>query len=381
MSVDEYEDVIDPSFDPITFSNDLLLATNSTPNELDLSTSIKRINFDIQNIDLQLDKISGEEHENLVQEIHQDVNSKQLLSQLSEPLNHINTSFQRLDKDLIKPYNDSIKLQDALKKIHSTAYLLRGVETFTQIIEQIEEISNSKNFDSTILKNNKTLLKLSNLYQNLQSHIDENSNLKSLKIIRDYETIAKSRKNHLIDLLINFIKQINEKTKLNENELSTLLQSLYILDSKSLIGTISSIINVNITVSSNLLIRSLNSPRSFDSTFKEVSNKGLLISKISQSLSVLKINEDKSLLNFILAQLELIDLLSTFWRDIAKNFGKKFKETYNKNTSVGKLLAQNKSQFKKSIHDAVINSDVLGKFDENSIELRMMINSVSALDK
>ncbi len=401
IDLSDYDTFLEPDFNPISFANDLLLATNSSQNELDLSTSIKRVKFDINNIDLNLEKISTDDHDNLIKEIHKSITSKELFQQITPQLDHVNSSYQRLEKDIIDPYKEATKIQDALKKLHSTSYLLRSVTYFLYLVQQIEDFSNSEEISNTIPNNSKIntklLVKLSKYHQQLNTHISKNPNLKSLRIVREYEPIAIERTRSLLQLLKNSIKSIDERSIKSKSdiELKETFQSLALLDKSELYNSIRELLSTNVIISVNFLTRVLNSPRNLENALDEVAKKGTLISNISKLLDQIDLNSitdveslstssqnnvsKKSLLNDLLDSLEIVNLLSVFWRDVAKKFELKFKETMNRGGPVAKSLSSYKEQIRASIIKKVTQSDA--SISKDGIEVRMMLNSVSTLER
>ncbi len=401
IDLSDYDTFLEPDFNPISFANDLLLATNSSQNELDLSTSIKRVKFDINNIDLNLEKISTDDHDNLIKEIHKSITSKELFQQITPQLDHVNSSYQRLEKDIIDPYKEATKIQDALKKLHSTSYLLRSVTYFLYLVQQIEDFSNSEEISNTIPNNSKIntklLVKLSKYHQQLNTHISKNPNLKSLRIVREYEPIAIERTRSLLQLLKNSIKSIDERSIKSKSdiELKEIFQSLALLDKSELYNSIRELLSTNVIISVNFLTRVLNSPRNLENALDEVAKKGTLISNISKLLDQIDLNSitdveslstssqnnvsKKSLLNDLLDSLEIVNLLSVFWRDVAKKFELKFKETMNRGGPVAKSLSSYKEQIRGSIIKKVTQSDA--SISKDGIEVRMMLNSVSTLER
>lgn len=381
-SLEDYAPLLDNNFSATSFANDLLLATNPVHHELDISTAIKRVKFDINDINLQLEKISSENHEALIQEIHKDQSIKGLFKDLSQPLDHINTSYQRLEKDLVQPYTEATKTQDALKKIHTTSYLLRSVTYFLYLIGQIESIHSNPSFEEHLKKNPKTMIKACNFHNQLKTHLDENVNLKSLKIIRDYEMIGSKRQQVLQEFIQSHIKSLNERTITQEPEATTktFILSLYTLDPELLSSTIKTVLANNVVMSVNLLTRVLNSPRNFDSALTDVLKKAKFIVKFSSILEAAQTPQSTSLLSEVLQRLELTSLLSTFWRDVAKTFEVKFSETMKRGGPVAKSLVSYKDSIRTSIKRTVMAS-AEGVIKPEGVEVKMMLNSVGSLDR
>jgi hypothetical protein len=379
---EDYEALVEDNFSPTNFANDLLIATNSTRSELDISTAIKRVKFDINNIDLELEKISAEDHESLIKGIHNDMAKKDFFAQLNSPLDHINTSYQRLEKDLLNPYNKAIKTQEVLKKIHTTSFLLRSVTHFLYLTQQIGELQSSPALEQTATKSPKILLKLANLHNQFKRLISDNPNLKSLKIIRDYDPIGLEKQRQLMDLIQSQIRSISDKNIYSapESTIRYYFLALYALDSRTLVDSVSTLLSNNVIMSVNSLTRVLTSPRNMNGALEEVLKKANLITKISQILKETHTeNNKKLLLDEVLQSMDISNLLSSFWRDVAKKFEPKFRETMLRGGPVAKSLISYKDQIRASIKRTVLSSDE--SLNPEGVEAKMMLNSVASLDR
>ncbi|KAH3682987.1 hypothetical protein WICPIJ_006047 [Wickerhamomyces pijperi] len=370
--ISEYETLFDPNFQCTTFANDLLLATNSLASELDISTSIKRVKFDIDNINTQLDKISGEEHTKLVHEIEQDTQAKKMFADLSTPLAQINTSFQRLDTDLIKPFNESVKCQDALKRIHQTATLIRAVDQFLVIVGKIEDITNIKNYDTVIIQNVKLLITLARLFHNLTHFLQTNGNLKSIKIIRDYQSIQTHKQQQLISLIQQPLRQLNEKSqqlRFNTDISATYLHSLYLLSPKLLTETITIILTIQITTSVNLLVRSLSSKNLFKQTMQEVSEKASFINQIVKLLdtNINCANGEVNILAEVSRTLGVKSYSVKFWKDVSVRFEPKFMEFIKAGSITVNAFRKDLPGLKQAVKEAVKSSQTDANDDSDLV--------------
>lgn len=375
--MEDYEGLIEDGFDAKGFANDLLIATNSSRKELDISTSIKRVRFDINNLELQMEKVSAEEHGSLINEIRVDMATKQMFEQLDQPLTHITSSYDRIQKDLLAPYNKALKTQEVLKKVHTTSFLLRSVTHFLLLIQQIQELQSAPQFLSTTSKHSSTLLKLANLHNQLDKHLAENPNLKSLKIIRDYEPVDFKQKLELKELITTQVRAISDKN-LDSTSMSY-LKALYALDQQYTLDTLKTILSNEVTISVNTLVRVLTSPRNISTALEQVLMRAKFIRKLSGYLHDTTLQSDKTLLSELLQSFELDSLLSVFWRNFAKKFEPKMRETMQRGGPVAKSLISYKDQIRSSIKRTVLQSD--NSLTDHGVEVRMMLNSVRSLDR
>lgn len=377
--LEDYEGLLGDNFDAQGFANDLLLATNATRSELDISTAIKRVKFDVNNIDLQLEKVSGEGHESLIKEIHTDIAVKTQFAQLSAPLDHVSTSYQRLDKDLLVPYDKAVKTQDVLKRIHTASHLLRSLTYFLHLVQQIEEIQSSPHFEQSV-KSPKTLFKLSNLHNQLKTHIEDHSNLKSLKVMRDYEPMAFEKQRQFRELIQGQLRSISDKSLDSQQIAHTKaqFQALYMLDPEAFAQTVSTLLSNSVTVSVNILTRVLTSPRNINFALDETLKRANVISRLAKVLGETAV-DNKTLLNEALGPLEVDSLVSAFWRDVARKFEPKFRDTMTRGGPVGKSLISYKDQIRTSIKRAVLASEE--SLRPEGVEVKMMLNAVASLDR
>ncbi|GAV30077.1 hypothetical protein PMKS-003583 [Pichia membranifaciens] len=183
-NLSEYGDYLSKSFNAGELANRLLLETNNTQDsEIELETSIKKLDFDISDLNSKIDDSVRENSGLLIEEFAQVEEFKDEIKKIQPSVNQLNNSFQRLEDEIIKPYNECVNLQMALKKVHQTNKLLRSLTFAIYLINKIEEIDKSEN--NLSVKPFKQLYNLSTLLRELTSYIN-NPSLKLIKLIRDY---------------------------------------------------------------------------------------------------------------------------------------------------------------------------------------------------
>ncbi|GMF58952.1 unnamed protein product [[Candida] boidinii] len=188
--------------------------------------------------------------------------------------------------------------------------------------------------------------------------------------------------------------------------MSNIILSLIYLSPETLYNLIQQILSTQTVSSISFLVHTLNSPKSFNSIMSDVMERAKYVSKLQTVMGkvtwplseteathqpngkdedILNNNNNSttgrmSILKKVTKILELQDILSTFWKDVAVGFEPKLRETMNKGGPVAKALRTFSEQIKNSIKANVVASGYIKPLKEDSIEVRMMLNSVRSLD-
>lgn len=411
----EYEAYLSSDFNAAQLANSLFLETNNShDSSLDLETSIKKLGFDLNDLNLKINENVKTNSKILIKEFDQIEKLKNETDLLKPSINQLNNSFERLNNEIIKPYNECINLQNALKKIHQTNKILRSLTFIVYLLNKIEEIDKSENSLSTkpfkILYNLSVLLNEFNNYSNKQS-------LNLIKLISDYikfSVILTKRCENIIQFQIkNLLKfQVNDylnnnnkielKTENNEKILFNLLASSLLLNNSNFISLIELIYSTSIKHSINLILRNLNNTKFLPSYIKSLELPSNLIATlenfmknnkwISSSISHISditiwenIRNNNLIKIFNIDELNSISLIDKFWRDVALGVDSGVKETVNRGGPIVKNLKLIKDQLEIEIKNVVQNSY---KGEENikilkteKLEIRMMLNSITNFEK
>lgn len=353
--MEDYEPLLDPNFSAVSFANDLLTITNSNPNELDLLTSIKKINFDLNNIDKQIDKSCSDNYSEIAKELQY---NNEMLEKYQKILNlsELNDSFSALETNLLTPFNNSIENQDILKKINSISILLKSVLYYIYLYRNIQHQLSAKLTLNSVYKVSKLFNEINNLI------LVDNKSLKSLKIIRDLELSLKDKSFQVIDFLENQLLSNKDTT---QEDINLLIECFDLIDTEKLIIFIKGYIFKLVNESNSILIKNLNSPKNFNSNLIEISNS---LTKLN---SFEEIN-NKQLINKVLKSLNLTSLQSFFWVNLSVSYKQKFNETIRRGGPVAKLLINYNDSFKNSIITVLKGCG----FDKESNEVKEMLNSV-----
>ncbi|ODV83071.1 hypothetical protein CANARDRAFT_9928 [[Candida] arabinofermentans NRRL YB-2248] len=394
----DYETYLnDETFNPIQFANELILSNNNNTSDdydydtLDLETPIKRLKFDLKDLNNKLLKQSNENYTSLLIEFDKlESFQHNILNDLKSSLQSINSSYNRLQLEILKPYNDANSLHLALKKLHQTSNLLRSSIYFIYLISKIEEI-NKSDFELN-KKPFINLLNLSKLLSNLKNHLIDSNHLKSLKLIRDYESFQQIQLFKIIEITNSQFKQLKLDDNL-DNELSilNLIYSSCLTSPETFFNQLQQLLSLKINQSIQLIVKNLNNTKSLDKIFKEVSKSGLLISTIDTILINNKWfdNNNKSSTTITIfdkisekLQLNSSSLIMLYWKDIAVGIEPKFKDIINKGGPISKNLKLIYNDLKLIIIDSVLKSfdDSNNEKTVDCLEVKMMLNSINSLN-
>lgn len=421
-NLSEYNDYLSKNYNASSIANKLLLETNNAQDStIELETSIKRLDFDIKDLNSKIDDNVKNNSKDLIDEFSKMESFKGEIESITPSINQLNISFDRLDNEIIKPYNECMNLHMALKKIHQTNKLLRSLTFAIYLINKIEEIDKSEN--NLSVRPFKHLYNLSILLNQLSSYL-ANPNLNSIKLIRDYiqfdqilikrcQTIIQ----HQIKNLLNFSTQeyinVQNINNLNlnldyEKSLFNLISSIMYLDEKNLLSTIELIYTSSTKHSINLILRNLNNTKYLPSYIKSLKLPSSLILQLDKCLSTIKwignqnestngtdenqitlwdyiiSNHDSKIFN---SDLKKLGILNKFWRDIALGVDPGIKEVVNRGGPIVRNLKNIKLELETAIKQTVDNSyndssefsSEIGKTEK--LETRMMLNSITNFEK
>ncbi|EDO16715.1 hypothetical protein Kpol_1003p20 [Vanderwaltozyma polyspora DSM 70294] len=411
MSTTSFEDfdesLLAEGFNVLQYTNDLINTTNviqdndqsifaNNINTLDLNTPLKKLNFDLNEINSSIDNLIKSRSIDLINEYMKKQQFNETVDQQLKPsLDYLNISYDRLNDDILKPYEKIQKLQNVLNKIHQTSNLLRDSLVFVHLINKLNRINLSIN----------NCQELSIIHSQLSMILNENVNLITLKLIKNLNSsiVIPNKKN-----LLNFVSLslTNESLKLDDTSINTsvdspiakLSNSLFILSPMDFTNTYSKIVQSIASTTTNQLSKTINSVKNLPNVYKDVVIKNaLVINSLETLLKNIKLenNGNSNLLNeFISLQRKKgsysyqssnklnKSLSELYWSSISNSYKKELEISINRGGPVGKSLINNKNLILN-----VINENMKEKFNIESTNvsfenyLDIMLSSISILSK
>lgn len=415
----EYGSYISRNFNAAEIANELLLETNNTTEStIELDTAIKKLGFDSNDVNNKVEANIRANSKTLIEEFNQVKVFKEEAELVRPSVNQLNNLFERLDREIINPYNECMNLQMGLKKIHQTNKLLRSLTFVVHLLSRIEGIDKSEN--SLATKPCKNLYNLSVLLKEFSGYAS-NSNLNLIKIVRDYvqfskiltqrcKTVIQAQIKNLlkfpIQQYINAPSNIGIPNNSSDNEklISNLLSSAMLIDNDNLPNHIELIYTASTKYSVNLILRNLNNTKYLPSYIRSLENPAKVIKDLEKSMKSIvwisseasnldKDGKDLTMWDYVVKlesfklldteEMSSISLVDKFWREIALGVDSGVKEVVNRGGPIVKNLKDIKQQLENEVKSVVKNSYTASESLTNTekLEIRMMLNSVTNFEK
>lgn len=252
---------------PTACAGQLLQETNFADDlELDLGIAMKKLRFDAEECDRQMSQLASDNHEQLTENFARLESANKVVAEKIAPLAAAVTKlYLRLEQEILQPYDDATRLHEAFKNVHAAATLLRGAGQFFIFIQQILDCEDALD-----------ALKTAEAVHLAQLHVQAHAlvkDLKSVKIVRDYEPVLDRKR-------LDFVHEIKGKiandlghhsTFHEKNEhLQNYLVALHVAAPDELLQLLSHTLTKLVQVGFTLLTRALQSPRLFAQTAEEV---------------------------------------------------------------------------------------------------------------
>lgn len=377
--LEDFEAFLEESFSVIQFCNELLKATNPNveASELDLKTPIKKITYDLSEVEKRIDTVVKSNPSHILDQVDKRGLARDKVGTTLKPsLEYLSMSYNRLNTEVLQPYEHALKLQSALSKVHQTSSILRDVLVFIHLVTQIDTLALEKSENTT-----QSCLRLASLYSQIQLNLDENSNLKSLQLVKKYEAeIIRDKRQELLRYISNsLIKEClnNYKIANNLEGIQNLMMALFTLSFKDYVSTIDKILLSKITSTNQVLARTITSIRNFPMAMDDAVKNGESVFILEGILEKAK-TENSHLLKEYLSQKRYQSLRDIFWTKVSNNFQKDFEISFNRGGPVGKSLLNNENMIKKVI------KEYMPKSSNNEVyksDYDTMMMSISILEK
>lgn len=375
-------------FSEIKTLSDLIQLTNVlNDTELDLDTSAKKIQFCLSECSQRMKSIATEKHNELIQNLHKvDSCSDLVLQQIAPVASRIEQAYQRIESEIVTPYDEAVKLQGAIKMIHSTLLLLRGAGFFLVFVQQLQEyeaLYESSEDPKTALKLAKLLKQVQLVYSNDVFWTGSGVRLTSLELIRGYRLIVEEKTAKFVsDLKTDISHAFGHHTSFNEENLilQSNLLALLELDKELVFLILDEVIVKSTQVALSLLSRSLQSQRNLQMNFTDVNlSSSSFVAKLCGLLRNCRVNapnqasESLTLIDLFevyLSQMDQNSIENFYWFKLAQLYKRNILSTLAKGGPIARNLQNNREQVSEAIRDSF--SIPAGKY---------LLDAVSILNK
>jgi hypothetical protein len=376
----DYDVFLEQGFSPLAFANSLVLATNTSLDvEVDLDAPSRRLGYDLEEIERLIESIASDNYEELLDQASSVQHAQEALKPLKTSLDHVNFSYSKLQRDVVKPYEKAFKLHTALKKLHQTSSMLRALTWYLYLARQLATLMGPETSNS----NYRAALSL----KEVQKQLEVNPSLKSLQIVRAHENSLAWVEDHLKSQSQHKIRTFTMVQ--DTTDVSYAFLTLYLLDPSSLVMAVDSFLRAQVTSAVTNVSRSLpGSISAIEGAVNDARNRARSLNAITSALESSKApteqREDVSghetpgmtLLTFIKSSLDIKSMISDFWRDVASELDGRTREFVSRNPVAARSLAGNSARLKDVIRSAVING---GGVESNGLEVKVMLNAISVL--
>ena len=399
MSLDDYAAYLKDNFNPSEMANALLLETNtSADSNLDLETSLKRLEFDMKDLKSRVNATVRSGSTSIVAQMDNVSTFHSHLEVLKPSLTQLENSFARLDNEIIKPYNECTNLHSALKKIHSTNSLLRTLMFALHLLSQLEEIDKS---DTSLASSPyKSLLSTARLITEFQTYTTIPS-LNTIKLIRDYTQFTSTLAKRCIMVINNEVKNMlkfptqeyasNNVSAIQsfpsltslEEAITNLITAANYLDPTSIKQIVSLMYNTATKHSTTIILRNFNNTKYLPAYIRSLQRPRLMLVALENALRNIPVSHSPSGdstslweklvisddIEFITAS---ISLTSSYWRTVAIGLDAGVKEVVARGGPILRNLQNIRKEMETEVQDVVV---------EDGVERRMVLNSLTNLEK
>lgn len=330
--------------DAVKCANSLLGDTGDlNDTEIDIGTPINTLKFHLKDISHAIEtQIAANDgltaHLDVLETL-----SERTQSKIAPGFTQLKRSYDRLDQNVIKPYNECMDINKTVKRIHSTNKLLRGAsvsldlvlkiqqerklyEKCTFINEFIAHMERSpflKPLKSLELEESRVMAIRSDMLKKIQGE------LKDLSV---YKTITTSNNGVRLQL-------VNGALISNDQELESAFKALEVLDNDLLLSISNNIFKSTITQCIQLIVRNINNAKTIPGI---IMNFESVVSDLSRIETALKKTQAWS-------QLAFQGVSNKFWVELSINVEPRIKEVVSK----GGPVARNFKMASNEIGDAI----------------------------
>lgn len=351
-SLDDFEAFLEPQFDAVAFALLLLLATNVVGDlVIDLATPIKKLKFDAKEAEKRMDELAANNSQLLLRNFERVSSAQELLEKELLPLTkRAAKAYERILKELVVPYEDAVKLNLALKRIHATLDLLRASGFFFLFLQQLQDAENLLD----VVRHARVLQQVS---------LALTGDLLLLRIAREHQHLhGRKVAEFSASLAASVTNDLGHHSTFvpGNGELQANILALHVIDNDSLLECLRKSVEKSVQIAVSSLTRSLQSPRSFGQLVLEVKQTlALYVSTLISLLDNCKLAKiEPSMPGSITQEFQNslpLGIDQYYWDQFSVKFLKNVGATMTRGGPVARNLRTSKASIQKIIQDSVLN--------------------------
>lgn len=406
----DYETLLDPTFSPTSFANNLVLQTNNANDtNLDLATPLSRVLFDLQEVDTHIDSLTTQNAVPVIEYTRKRSEaSGTILGEVEEQVKTLNESYQRLEKEVIERHEVADQVRLAAERMLQTLRLGRSVQRVVQLGRtlqgQMDEVGREgqaapKGNWRSFLPATNTILSLRQVYAATDSGAEgerlgkvQVANALRTELLAPAErTVLNRAQTAVREFSMSSLLAIHTATGAQQSQTfaqaeetkaraTTALQTLYLLSPMKnqtrlqdfeptlLISALQSYLQTALTSSLAALSRALATLPTLDRTLLEISARCQNIVALEALLESIRppshpllqssptSSENKVITNFLqplLRHLDTSSLPSYFWRSLASQLSSRVQDILTRGGVSARTLRTNRDRVREAIRECV----------------------------
>lgn len=359
-----YDVYLDPDFDPIRFANTLVTSTTaSTDKEVDLDVPQRKVGYDSAEVDQIVLDVAKEHHKELLACATFSSKIKTQISPIKSELDHVMVSYNRLLRDVVRPYNRAQDLYVELKRLHATTNLLNNLVWYLHLARQLNALCAQSASDP------ESLYRASMALEEIHSQIRAHPILCSLQIVRAHSASLSNTREQLLGRAHHYLNNLS----LTGPD-STLRYALLTLGHDSEKSTLPNATQAYCQSQASSAIAQFSKalPRGMQAvlaTTQDTRNRARCIALLQKTL------ESYNLSSHLEGSHQ--NVMSEFWRNVASGLNSSIKEQLVRAPQMIRSLDYQK--FKSALDNAVVEGG--GGVLADGLEVRVLTGALSALQK
>lgn len=272
LALEDFEAFTEAEFAPVPFAASLLAATNADDSELDLATAIKRLQFDHTECDRRTRTLAEAHAPALAANFARASGARQLITGALEPRTaHAQRQYQRIEEEVVAPYENATALHAALGRIHATLTVLRQAGFFLVFVQQLHACEDALSGAEPDVRE---LVRQARLQNQLAKMLERDAPLAGLRMVREYGPLLAARREKFVAQLATQVQgEMAHHTAFHARN-DRLLAGVYALfeaDRQECAAVLERGLSKLVQVALASLTRSLQSPRTFRTAVADAS--------------------------------------------------------------------------------------------------------------
>lgn len=363
----DYEAFLSPDFSAYTFANTLITSTND-PNDpnLDLSTPLSRVLFDLQEIDTHIHNLTSTSAIPLLNFTQSTTTaSSEVLGTITSQLTTLQATYQRLHTSITTRSQTAQAVLTATTNLHATTTALRDISRAVVLARQLDvQLPELSTDPKALVRAAHTLREMRSATVTLSNEITIVQELNSLVITPAEKMVAGKSRELIVDAFGNGG---------NPAAAAAAASALYNFSPNGLVGAMQAGLNAAVNGALVGLKKSLKALTMLDRAVE------LTVGRCKGVVGVEGVLEDE-VLKVVLDELDTVALWASFWRAVARGLEAEARAVIQSGGSNARILRGARDRVRQALRTAV-EKGLEGVEVEKEGMVAIVVNSVNVLGR